>query len=246
MAISTPSLLATASSEDATQTSLSTASISPTGSGLVIAVGFAFDTLAALGTISISDGFSGGLGSWTTHAIYSGDGKYAAIIGWCQAGSSPGSGTVTLNFSTNARRSCFSVSEIASGFDTSTPVPQYKQSAVANLSTASITLDSSPSSGSAVVGAITVREDADGDITEGTDFTELADFGSSSGSVGAWQEVEYDLTPADGTADWSGLSTTYALKWAHVIEVAEAAVAGGATVNPFTMAAHHPLYGKML
>jgi hypothetical protein len=243
MAISTPSVLDTTTNTSAV-TTITSGSISPTANALLVVMASmesgddpgAYD----YNTNGIDDSLTG-TGTWTKHEDIAQDpGNNIRVAIWtAQAGGSPGSGTITVGrqFSTTSRNTIHVV-EIATGFDTTTPVPQSKSvgDGGAGASTYSVTLDSTPASDSCLFGFIVIEDDTDADVTAGTGYTELADT-NTTGSHDIQQQCQYDLTaPSDGICDWS--STTGDQMLAAAIEV-QAAAAG----NAMPMAMMH--YKKM-
>lgn len=215
MALSTPSVLDTAI-DNANNSTIVSASISPTAGALLIVCYAGQSSIAGIGA-TITDGLTG-TGSWT-HVLVehdTGDSAYC-VVGWALVGPSPGSGAVTFTFDNNLFREVLACVEVTGQH--ATPVPQ-SQSGGNALSTLALVLGSSPASDSTVLGAVQSR--SGGVITPGTGFTELVDQGTTA-DVSRLQ-VQYDETSPDDTVDWSDLNT---LGNAGVaIEIAAAAVGG--------------------
>lgn len=223
MALSTPTQLVTTPST-ANNDFVTSGTISPTANALlIVAVAGAESPDATHDTMT--DTLTG-TGIWTRHQtdVFDDGSRPCRISIWtAQAGPSPGSGTITLTFGSTCRRKVIGVAEIT-GHDTTTPVAQSKSSN-GNASTLTVTLDSTPAATSAVIGAIAVKEDSDG-VSPGSGFTELTDVDSGGPAFQARLQMQYDLTGADTTCDWSALSTL--ANAGAAIEIAEA---GGAVVN---------------
>lgn len=191
-------------------TSRTTASISPTGSALiVVSMDIAVtgdDATAAISSISSTFSISG---SWHIErqrtATEDGSTTVVVGIGWAIAAASPGSGTVTVTANRNINRWVVNVSEIPTGYDSTTPISD-SNSAVGSATTISATLGTSPGASDQVFGTVGSLNDAG--ITPGTDFTEL--FDSNSGGVTSVQgQGQYDNGGApDGVCDWSNLTAT--------------------------------------
>ena len=191
MAISNPTLLDTQTLQTGFQ--LNSASISPSANALLVIV---HTVLAAKGsgwTDSVTDSFGANLGDWTSIGVeIDGAATVHMWLHYAQCGATPGSGTVSVDPSGTTGRQIMFVLEVT-GHNTTSPVTQYKTySSDATPTSPEITLDSSPASGSLVLGAIgggvgTTSSDA----TSGTGFTELADtWVGTTGVTGC--AVQYD------------------------------------------------------
>ena len=201
MAISNPTLLDTQTLQKADQ--LNSASISPSANALLIIVHCVLASSSSGWTDRVSDSFGANLGDWTSVDVeIDGAATVHMWLHYAQCGATPGSGTVSVYPSAGDRQIMF-VLELT-GHNTTSPVTQYKTySSDATPTSPEITLDSSPASGSLVLGAIgggvgTTPSDA----TSGTGFTELAD--TRVGTTGVTScAVQYDNGGADKTCDWS-------------------------------------------
>ncbi len=202
MAISNPTLLDTKTLQTADK--LNSASISPSANALLIIVHCVLASSFGGGwTDAVSDSFGANLGDWTSIGVeIDGAATVHMWLHYAQCGATPGSGTVSVDPSAGGRQVMF-VLEVT-GHNTTSPVTQYKTySSDATPTSPEITLDSSPASGSLVLGAIgggvgTTPSDA----TSGTGFTELAD--KWVGTTGVTScAVQYDNGGADKTCDWS-------------------------------------------
>lgn len=201
MAISNPTLLDTKTLQTADQ--LNSASISPSANALLVIVHTVLASSGSGWTDAVSDSFGANLGDWTSVGVeIDGAATVHMWLHYAQCGATPGSGTVSVDPSAGGRQVMF-VLEVT-GHNTTSPVTQYKTySSDATPTSPEITLDSSPASGSLVLGAIgggvgTTSSDA----TSGTGFTELADTRVATTGVTSCA-VQYDNGSADTTCDWS-------------------------------------------
>ena len=202
MAISNPTLLDTKTLR--TSSALNSASISPSANALLIIVHCVLASSGSGWTDAVSDSFGANLGDWSSVGVEI-DGATTTVHMWihyAQCGATPGSGTVSVDPSDGIRQIMF-VLELT-GHNTTSPVTQYKTySSDATPTSPEITLDSSPASGSLVLGAIGGgRGTTSSGATSGSGFTELADtrVGLTSATSCA---VQYDNGGADTTCDWS-------------------------------------------
>ena len=201
MAISNPTLLDTQTLQTADQ--LNSASISPSANALLVIVHTVLASSGSGWTDAVSDSFGANLGDWTSIGVeIDGAATVHMWLHYAQCGATPGSGTVSVDPSAGGRQVMF-VLEVT-GHNTTSPVTQYKTySSDATPTSPEITLDSSPASGSLVLGAIgggvgTTSSAA----TSGSGFTELAD--TRVATVGVTScAVQYDNGGADTTCDWS-------------------------------------------
>lgn len=214
-------------------TNFTSGTVSPTADALLVMVVHMRDSGASPNGFSATDTFTG-TGSWTNQAEIEsqadGDGSICCIL-TAQAGSSPGSGTVTTWWSLNNNRGVFHLFEIT-GHDETTPVVQTKTGS-GTATTLSLTLDSTPETDSIVIGAI--AQGYSGAIDPGTDFTELVETEHTSTPdlskiVG---QIQYDMTPGSTTVDWSSLNT-----YNNVACAIEVAGTGGAVSYPIPEALH--------
>ena len=201
MAISNPTLLDTQTLRTGSQ--LNSASISPSANALLVIVHTVLASSGSGWTDAVSDSFGANLGDWTSVGVeIDGAATVHMWLHYAQCGATPGSGTVSVDPSGGFMQIMF-VLEVT-GHNTTSPVTQYKTySSDATPTSPEITLDSSPASGSLVLGAIgggpgTTSSGA----TSGTGFTELADTRVAATSVTSCA-VQYDNGSADTTCDWS-------------------------------------------
>jgi hypothetical protein len=226
MAISNPTLLDTQTLQTADQ--LNSASISPSANALLVIVHTVLASSGSGWTDAVSDSFGANLGDWTSIGVeIDGAATVHMWLHYAQCGATPGSGTVSVDPSAGGRQVMF-VLEVT-GHNTTSPVTQYKTySSDATPTSPEITLDSSPASGSLVLGAIgggvgTTSSDA----TSGTGFTELADTRVATTGVTSCA-VQYDNGGADTTCDWS-LSNYGQTITGIALEIA--AASGGGTAH---------------
>lgn len=227
MAISNPTVLAQVG-QTTTAAAITSASVSPSANALlVVAAGCPF-TATAL-PVTFSDTLSGGSLTWTVYSFNIGGGNSANIaFGVAVCGATPGSGTITATWnSASVTRRSLIVCQVASGFNTVTPVAQSKTGGQTGASTLSITLDATPNVGSLVMAAVEHRQAGVADAAAGTNFTELVEQNSGTGSA---VEVQYDNASATTTVDWSSLSTIAAAGVA--IEIAPTPPATKAFIFP--------------
>jgi len=174
MAISNPTLLDTQTLQTGAQ--LNSASISPSANALLVIVHTVLAFSGSGWTDAVSDSFGANLGDWTSVGVeIDGAATVHMWLHYAQCGATPGSGTVSVDPSGGAMQIMF-VLELT-GHNTTSPVTQYKTySSDATPTSPEITLDSSPASGSLVLGAIGGGPGTDSSgATSGTGFTELAD-----------------------------------------------------------------------
>lgn len=220
MALSAPTVLNAKASGSSNVTS---DSVSPTANALVIAIIAGANASGTFDPNGITETGTLDLGAWTIHEFIQGSGTqtFGVAIATAQAAAVPGSGTLAYTFASFATiRTVLAILEVT-GHDTDNPVPQSDE-AEGILSTLTVTLSSTPAASSMVLAACNSRDGTG--TTPGTDFTELVDM-SSGGAPLSRLQVQYNLTDADTTADWSTLSTSN--NSGVAIEIAEA---GGAVV----------------
>jgi hypothetical protein len=225
MALSTPSLLDTTTS-NVLLASITSGSISPTANALLVVcvTSYQSNKNSANFFTGCSDTLTG-TGTWTLEEELESHVNDSMLVGiyTAQAGSSPGSGTITVTWDDNSNRNIINVYEIT-GFDTTTPVEQSASNGGTGT-TLTVTLGASPDSANMVFGTVTNSEAASGSIDHGSGFTELGetDMGEGSGNIIAQQQ--YDYQSADTTCDWSSVGTVETTGVA--IEIVEESVAGG-------------------
>lgn len=223
MALSTPSLLDTAT--QGSGSSLTSGTVSPSANALVL-VFFSSSGGVQRTLSSVSSTFSID-GSWVTEqevdmdAIGSDQGTF--VLAYAQTGASPGSGTVTVELSGNQGRSALHVIELT-GHNTTTPISQSANGS-ATSGSVSATLSSSPASSSTVIGVGT-GADADG-IAPDAAFTEIADVGAYSTYTLRLASAYDEASPVD-TVTWDNFSLA-GNRYAIIAEVAEAS--SGTTVD---------------
>lgn len=211
MALGTPTTL-TGGGSATTDGSITTASVSPTGGALLMmSIGCRG---ALLATFTISDTFTG-TGAWTQ--LYIGAGTTAHALFYAKAGATPGSGTVTITYSSNQVRSAWTLDQIT-GQDTTTPVPQ-NNTGSSTVDTLSISLGSALASGSKSYGTCSTRAAAS--IGPGGAETEIQEQ-NSTGASPTYANSQWYTTQ---TISWATLGTT--ANRGVVIEIAEAAAAAG-------------------
>lgn len=211
MAISAPSYLTEAVATTGV-TSLASPSFTPSANALVFVFISGLKGAEPYGTsYTIADGFGAGMGSWTqllgAEVQFTDTSFFGSVTGWyAQAGASPGSATVTPSWTNATTRTAMHVIEIASGFNTSTPVPAASEASNTTTGTTlAVTLGQSLGAGSMAIGFVGSISDSDG-ITPGTDFTELRETDSGGAGGTCTLESQYDAGPADTTVDWSALA----------------------------------------
>jgi hypothetical protein len=223
MTLAAPTHLNTTVDPSGSITSKQSSSISPTANSLLIAVVALMNASGTFNVTGVTDTLSG-TGSWTVHQQAHGtaSNRYSVAIMTAQAGSSPGSGTVTVSWTNNSARTVLSICEIT-GHSTSAPVPQ----GAANTGTGNaltVTLGSTPAATSCVVAAVNTGA-GNGSVAAGTGFTELVET-VSGGSLQSDLQIQYDLASADATADWGTTLATFN-NAGVAIEIAEAGGGGG-------------------
>lgn len=222
MALASPTHLSTTSdtSNDATITS---ASISPTGGALLVIGGTSFAATQSVSTVT--DSFTG-TGTWTIRQASQTGGspsrESVGFIAYAVLGSTPGGGTVTVTFSSSSRDKTLGVIEVT-GQDTTTPVPQW-QSNTGTGASLIVTLDSTPASTSMVIGCVGDR--GTNNPVNGSGFTEI----SQQATDDVVHDMQYDLTNADTTCDWTSFLGG-AANAAIAIEVAEQAAGASSIMN---------------
>ena len=239
MAISNPTLLDTQTLLTAGQ--LNSASISPSANALLVIVHTVLASSGSGWTDAVSDSFGANLGDWTSVGVeIDGAATVHMWLHYAQCGATPGSGTVSVDPSGGTKQIMF-VLEVT-GHNTTSPVTQYKTySSDATPTSPEITLDSSPASGSLVLGAIgggpgTTSSGA----TSGTGFTELADTRVAAPRLPVTScAVQYDNGSADTTCDWS-LSNYGQTITGIALEIAAADSGGTAHSAAATLANHCP------
>jgi len=189
-------------------TTMTSDSVSPSANALLLAVvGCVKGSSGGNPILTTASDTLTGTGAWTLRANIS-QGDVSGIdneigIFTAQAGATPGSGTITVNWTNSSSRNVLYVVEIT-GHDTSAPVTQ-QQTGVNASATPSITLGATPATDALVFAAVSAYGDTDG-ITPGAAFTELADAQAGSSAPNCRLEVEYDVDSAATTCDWSAVT----------------------------------------
>src|SRR3990167_4071199 len=159
MAIANPTILNTTTAADNSAVSTS-GSVSPSANALLIVITLRVAAGAAATTpISISDTFSPNL-TWTKRAETersTATRNASAAIWTALSGSSPGSGTVTTTGAAISNRRVLHIIQVATGYNTSTPIKQAKAAVDADADPFVLTLDSSPDSDSLVLAGFSSR-----------------------------------------------------------------------------------------
>lgn len=211
------------STSNASLDTYTSASFSPTANALLLVVAGVGATGGDPGGVTITDSFTG-TGSWSSVQLTSTN--WRIVIAWAQLGSSPGSGTVTLDavrLATN--RWALHVYDVT-GHDTTTPVTQSNTDATLTTGSYSISLPSAPASDSMVFGGLFLRAESDGSVTAGSGFTAQNNF-DGTGAGGALLNSEYDATSPPQSASWSNIAVSITELAAAVIEIAADAGGGG-------------------
>lgn len=204
MALGTPTHLDAVSAANS-QSSLASNSVSPSANALLLVSVGAGGSSADDFTFSIADTLAG-TGSWTQVSLIAtaATGRtYRLAVFYARAGSTPGSGTVTVTASSAQLRWAMRTAEVTGQAET--PGAQSKTGSGTDTSL-SLTLDATPAADAMVFGAVVSVADSDG-ITPGTNYTELGETDSGS-SNNARLQTQYDLDDATTTCDWSGLNTS--------------------------------------
>lgn len=191
---------ATASSGGASATS---SSLSPGANALLLVAGTAAHSISDLSVSSVTDTLTG-TGSWTIRQRQSSlSSRFVTWWAWAVAGASPGSGTITVNFSPASLRYAVAWMECVNGFDSGSPETQFDDDA--GTGDISISL-ATPATQAMCIGAFGSRNDGDG-ITPGSGFSEIVDIDSGGMSTQARLQAEYDNSSPDGVVDVSGMGT---------------------------------------
>lgn len=172
------------------------ASISPTANSLLI---ITCVTGTTTGTFAFSSTTLSGIQSMGMIQQSSGNERVGIL--WAKLGSSPGTGTITINGfgSPGTTRAAMHVMEVVGA-------QRIRQTQIGTTTSAtpSITLPYTPEAASLVIGAIGLYGTT---IAAGTNFTELAENNANRAL-----ETEYDLTSATTSVSWSlGASTLVAM-----------------------------------
>jgi hypothetical protein len=233
MAISTPTVL-TQLGQTTTSATITSASVSPAANSLLIVCAGGTHSAGSTLSVAITDALSGGSLTWNDveHTIGASN-SANTVIAWAICGATPGSGAITATWSvSHARRSLF-VIQVATGFDTTTPIRQSKVNAQTGGTTLTITLDSTPLAGSLVIGAVEHRQGTVATATPGGNFTTLGT--QQNAGTGTALHVQYDNASATTAVDWSTLSNVAAAGVA--IEIQEPTASGIVGAASITLSA---------
>ncbi len=213
-------------------TTFASGSISPASNSLLVAV---CATASAAASTHLEPTLAGLSLTWTRRASIESNvlNRYAVAIFTAPAGSSPGSGAVTVTWQVAGLRHIMHIVEIASGYDSTTPVLQSKAS-TSTSTTPSVVLDATPETDSLVIAAIMTRPlgSANNIVPSGA-MAELAESNSGSSPTASCQ-VQEDLDNASATCGWTLTNNTNGVMAAIEIAIA-AGGGGGATVPPLAM-----------
>lgn len=205
MPISIPTEPVTVIYSSANSLSVTSNSFTPTSNSLIVVMCVERDPVGGVEFTDFTSTFSHT--GWNivsgTSTEYGSDNSYI-VVGWCITSSSPGSGTVTATFETvNPDRLSLRVFEIASGFDLTNPIRQYKVDGQGATATSySTNFDSVPLPTSVLL-AVGCGLDSTGTpiISPGTGWTELSQDSNStfnsnsqytSGSNGTGMGISWD------------------------------------------------------
>lgn len=211
MAVSTPTLLTSGGDTTSDNADATTASFAPSANALVV-VWVGVTKSSGVPDITISSSHSPAL-SWSEITAEQGTGSMSGSIFYAQAGSNPGSGTITFSFVTNLVDDAAWIVWEHTGHNTSSPVAQSKLGNNADDNLA-ITLDSAPVSGSIAVSGI--ADFGNNNIAPGTNETEIAEIRAGL----CTSQTQYST---DQAHNWTNLDGNDQI--GIVIEIAEAAAA---------------------
>lgn len=189
-----------------TSPSIASGTVAPSANALlVVAAGIGIGTNNSGTPSSIADTLSGGSLTWTKYELGRIDSSlgHVCAIFVAKCGATPGTGVITTTFNFTGNRRAQTVCQVASGFNTTTPVAQSKTNG-GIASTLVVTLDSTPATDSLVFAAVASRQASHPNIAPGSGFTELQD---DAVSTNFWVEIMYDQDNADATADWTNTGT---------------------------------------
>lgn len=224
MALASPTLLAASvganptSGGDVTATSIASGTVTPSDNALLIIVTGAVRAGAIdLSTLVTTFTNVGTFTHYSVLATHDATRQIRLIVSVAKITGSAGTGIATVTWDQIAARRFIGIYEVASGYDTTTPVRQSKTGTVAATSM-TLTLDSTPLTPSAIIAAIISYNDSNGITGDGA-YTQLSE--TVVGTSNYLEcEVSYDKDNADTTIDWSGLTATN--NAAVAIEVAQA------------------------
>lgn len=185
---------------------LDSGSFTPTAGALMIALAPS-RTANSRASVTFTSGF-GTVSGWTTATTYTeyGSALVATTIGWAIADGSPGAGVVTGTWSGTVNGRQLYVVEVASGFDTSSPIRQAKNDGAASGTSLTDDFSSTPLSGSLLlsVGAGNPTLVSTAPDTSWTELDEETNSGMSSnvqyvaGSNGTQYGISFGATDETG------------------------------------------------
>lgn len=231
MALSTPNLLA-ADPDTSNVSSYVTPSVSPTANALVVVDEWNTDGTSAISPTSVTAGFNtvAGFTKVTGCDIVAAAGTRRLTRWVAQATGSPGSGTVTVDFSGDAQTGCIIEVYEYTGFDTTTPTKQgtSNEGGGSGATSLSISLAGAlTNAGSQVCAAI--GHNTNEAETAGSGGTLLASSDVGYTTPDARLAVVYEVNDTTVSASW----TTSSAKLAVACEIVEATGGGGdVTVTP--------------
>lgn len=227
MGIATPTVLDTVT-QSTTAAAITSNSFSPAANAFLIVCATAAINTTTL-PAPITDTFSPNL-SWTQYTVEQGSGvRSTVVVSVAQTGASPGGGTVTTTFANAAiNRRVQHVVQVASGFNTSTPVRQTKTGT--GTTAATVTLDSTPLTDSLVLGVLALNGSSTPRAVPNANFTELVETGAG---VNRAQNVQYDQDNTTTTVDWTNQSGAWSETGVVALEIA--AATSGRVLSPRRM-----------
>lgn len=231
---STPTLLDSQTS-NLVFSSLTTGSVSPSASALVIAFVVA-DGNVARTLDDVSSGFTMST-AWSESIDVENTGGTGNPLGgvwWGITAASPGSGTVTATLSGNKSDGVLYVIEVASGFNSSSPIAQTVTDTAETTSTSpTVSFSTTPDADNLLLGAIAVH--AEGSTTGGPDITPGSGWTEFETPHVLVDEFSGNCVHADGS-NGAALNFTLAASPAPTLQtivgIEIAAAAGGDSTAP--------------
>ncbi len=218
MAISTPTKMNTLS-QTTTAAAITSASISPAANSLLIVVVGGQHSAGTAFPCTITDSLSGGALTWVDYESLADESSSSMnVIGWAKCGASPGSGAITATFNLSISRRQLVVIEVASGYNTTTPIAQNAINNALSGSTLVVTLGATPATTSLVIAGIYHRGTSPPTATFEAAFTSLDD---TAGGTNGRMQVVYDQTGADNNINWANTGTVS--NAGVMVEISEAA-----------------------
>lgn len=215
------------------------AATTPTADAFVILFGFAnrpagekFLNDIAYDTSDANMQGTGDINAWTDRGSTVTGARNANLECYTgQAASSTSSAVNDLTWTATSSQMGGIMCEIASGWDTTTPVVQVKTGTFGAVSSSSVTLDSAPSSGNMVVAAVMCHDEGGGMSTSvgptaGSGWTELDEV--LQGHHHCF--LQYRTGSTSTTVDFSGFDSASDYGCIFAIEIAEEAAAGGSPI----------------